>query len=304
MRTEDDQWGITESVGVTALGVASGRAMETHRDDGLVHDPFAEAFVYAAADEIRLPARPEDVDELAADTQDAAAAGWREQSAYVGVRSRFFDEFLTAAVADGVRQVVLLAAGLDTRAQRLAWPEGTVVFEVDQTGVLDFKDEVLAEQEATDAGGGARRVEVRVDLRHDWPAAVRAAGFDPSRPTAWIAEGLLPYLPAQAEVDLFDRIGELSAPGSRIAVEHFGDAVADLWREDDSALASLSRRFGVDIRELFFADDRPDAARRLDALGWTVTGSSAVELAEAYGRPLDPSLGELHAAVRLLEARH
>ncbi|GLZ46854.1 putative S-adenosyl-L-methionine-dependent methyltransferase [Actinomycetospora sp. NBRC 106375] len=307
MRTEDDQWGITESVGVTALGVASGRAMETHRPDGLVHDPYAEAFVDAAAGEIRLPKGPEDARAMAAENgaaQDdgATEADWQEQSAYIGVRSRFFDDALTAATADGVRQVVLLAAGLDTRAQRLDWPADTVVYEVDQHGVLDFKDDVLAEQRATTAGGGARRVVVRVDLRHDWSAALREAGFDPGAPTAWLAEGLLPYLPAQAEIDLFDRIGELSAPGSHLAVEHFGDIVHHFGRED-SRLASLSRRFGVDIRELFFADDRPDAAERLGELGWTVTGRSASELAESYGRPLDPELADVHGAAKLLDAR-
>ncbi|GAA4807731.1 class I SAM-dependent methyltransferase [Actinomycetospora chlora] len=301
MREDDDQWGITESVGVTALGVASGRAMETLRPDGLVDDPYAEAFVDAAADEIRLPARPEDARALAAE-QEATEADWQEQSAYIGVRSRFFDDALTAATTDGVRQVVLLAAGLDTRAQRLDWPAGTTVYEVDQHGVLDFKDGVLAEQDATAAAPGAERVVVRVDLRHDWPAALRDAGFDPQVPTAWLAEGLLPYLPAQAEIDLFDRVTELSAPGSHLAVEHFGDIVAHLGGAD-SRLASLSRRFGIDVRELFFADDRPDAADRLGELGWSVSGRTASELAGSYGRPLDPDLAQLYGAARLLDAR-
>src|ERR1700761_1121857 len=115
MRSDDDQWGISESVGVTALGVASGRAMETHRDDGLVSDPYAAAFVRAASDEIALPADPSADD----------AGDWADQSAYIGVRSLFFDRALTTAAESGIRQVVLLAAGLDTRAQRLAWPEGT-----------------------------------------------------------------------------------------------------------------------------------------------------------------------------------
>ncbi|GAA4903866.1 methyltransferase (TIGR00027 family) [Actinomycetospora succinea] len=302
MRTENDQWGITESVGVTALGVASGRAMETHRPDGLVDDPYAEAFVEAAADEVRLPAGPQDAKDLGGEDGGATEADWQEQSAYIGVRSRFFDDALTAAADAGVRQVVLLAAGLDTRAQRLDWPAGTTVFEVDQHGVLDFKDDVLARQQAVEAGGGARRVVVRVDLRHDWPGALRDAGFDPQAPTAWLAEGLLPYLPAQAEIDLFDRVTELSAPGSHLAVEHFGDIVAHLDQED-SRLASLSRRFGIDVRELFFADDRPDAAERLDDLGWSVTGRTASDLAEDYGRPLDPDLAQIYGAARLLEAR-
>lgn len=288
MRSDDDQWGITESVGVTALGVASGRALETHRDDGLVDDPYAEAFVSAASGEIALPTRAEEGDEFTA------------QSAYIAVRSRFFDDFFTAAAADGLRQVVLLAAGLDTRAQRLAWPAGTTVYEVDQRGVMEFKDDVLENEGALEAGGGARRVEVRVDLRHDWPAALRDAGFDPAVPTAWLAEGLLPYLPAQAEIDLFDRVQELSAPGSRIAVEHFGAAVREMT--DDSAIATMSARFGLDVRDLFYDDPRPDAAERLAGLGWRVEASSATDLAARYGRPLDPGMRDVFGTVRLLDA--
>ncbi len=288
MRSDDDQWGITESVGITALGVASGRALETRRDDGLVDDPHAAAFVSAAADEIALPTRPEDGDELTT------------QSAYIGVRSRYFDDFFAATAADGLRQVVLLAAGLDTRAQRLAWPTGTTVYEVDQRGVMEFKDDVLEREGAQEAGGGARRVEVRVDLRHDWPAALRDAGFDPALPTAWLAEGLLPYLPAQAEIDLFDRVQELSAPGSRIAVEHFGTAVRDMG--DNSAIATMSARFGLDVRDLFYDDPRPDAGDRLAELGWRVEATSAADLAERYGRPLDAGMRDVYGQVRMLDA--
>lgn len=288
MRSDDDQWGITESVGITALGVASGRALETEREDGLVDDPYAASFVTAASDEIDLPTHPDQADDVTV------------QSAYIGVRSRFFDDFFTAAGAAGLRQVVLLAAGLDTRAQRLAWPAGTTVFEIDQHGVMEFKDEVLAQEGALEASGDARRVEVRVDLRHDWPAALRDAGFDPATPTAWLAEGLLPYLPAQAENDLFERVQELSAPGSRIAVEHFGGAVSGMG--DDSAVATMSSRFGIDVRDLFFDDPRPDAGDRLTDLGWQVEASSATDLAERYGRPLDERVRDMFGQVRMLDA--
>lgn len=289
MRSDDDQWGIAESVGVTALGVASGRAMETHRDDGLVSDPYAESFVRAAAGEVALPADP------ASDTDGL----WADQSAYIGTRSRFFDRVLTGATAAGVRQVVLLAAGLDTRALRLGWPEGTVVYEIDQSGVLDFKDTVL-DRSATPPTPGGTRVEVPVDLRHDWPAALRTAGFDPARPTAWLAEGLLPYLPAQAEADLFTRVQDLSAPGSRIAVEHFGQ-VTDALRAHPG-VATMSERLGVDMSDLFYAEPRTDPAERLRSLGWTVAESRAGDLAERWGRALDPSLADLYGAVRFLDA--
>src|ERR1700712_4480019 len=244
MRSEDDQWTITESVGVTALGVASARAMETRRDDGLVEDPHAESFVDAVRDEVALPTEvdPE------ADPADPASG---LMSTYVGVRSRWFDEHLLAATRDGLDQVVILASGLDTRAQRLDWPEGTTVFEIDQADVVDFKDRVLTETDGSPQ-----------------PAALRGGGFDPPRPGAWLAEGLLPYLPAQAEIDLFDRITELAAPGSRVAVEHLADAGDRM--SDDEHVAASSERFGVDVRELFLTDERPDPRERLRRQGWTV----------------------------------
>ena len=203
--------------------------------------------------------------------------------------------------------MVLLAAGLDTRAQRLDWPAGTTVYEIDQPAVLDFKDGVLADvpagtdPEPLEAGGGAHRVTVPVDLRHDWPAALHDAGFDPGQPTAWLAEGLLPYLPAHAEVDLFGRIQELSAPGSRLAVEHFGRSVARMT--DDESVATMSQRFGIDIRELFYDEPREDPRDRLRRDGWEVTASSATDLAAGYGRPLDGSHAAVFGEVVMLEAR-
>lgn len=139
--------------------------METRRPDGLVEDSHPESFVDAVRDEIDLPA---EVDP-AADPADPASA---LMSTYVGVRSRWFDEHLLAGARDGLDQVVILASGLDTRAHRLDWPSGTTLFEIDQADVVDFKDRVLTE---TDGGpepdGGVRRVALRVDLRHHWPAA-------------------------------------------------------------------------------------------------------------------------------------
>jgi methyltransferase (TIGR00027 family) len=295
MRSEDDQWTITESVGVTALGVASARAMETRRDDGLVEDPHAESFVDAVRDEVDLPTEvdPE------ADPADPASG---LMSTYVGVRSRWFDEHLLAATRDGLDQVVILASGLDTRAQRLDWPEGTTVFEIDQADVVDFKDRVLTETDGSpEPAAEVRRVALRVDLRHDWPAALREAGFDATRPGAWLAEGLLPYLPAQAEIDLFDRITELAAPGSRVAVEHLADAVDRM--SDDEHVAASSERFGVDVRELFLTDERPDPRERLRRQGWTVEERSAGDAAREYGRPLEGPTAAAFSASVFFEAR-
>lgn len=285
MRRDDDQWDITTSVGVTALAVAAGRAVETGRPDGLVDDPYARAFVDAAAPQ--LPDAPWD-DER-----------WATRSTYLGVRSRFFDECLSGAAAAGTGQVVLLAAGLDTRAFRLGWPAGVTVFEIDQGAVLEFKERIL-EREHADAAAG--RVAVPVDLRHDWPAALTAAGFDPSRPTVWLAEGLLPYLPAAAERLLFERVHELSAPGSRIAVEHFAGTV-DTIAADPELGSMATRLIGTDIRELFFHEARGQAPEVwLSEHGWTVTGSRAGDLARAYGRPLTDDVLSVMGEIELLSA--
>jgi methyltransferase (TIGR00027 family) len=262
MRSDGDRWGISESVGVTALGVAASRAAETRRPDGLVRDPYAEEFVLAAGPQVRIPFGRAFDDE--------------GSSTYIGVRSRFFDQFCAESAPD-IRQTVILASGLDTRALRLAWPSGSTVFEIDQAAVLAFKDRVLAGRN----GDGARRVLVPVDLREDWAEALLAAGFEPTRPSTWLVEGLLPYLPARAEAELFDRIDTLSHAGSRIAVEQVDTALLVERSEELSAL------LGIDIAELMYIDHREDPAVLLRRQGWAVSWTSATDFAEAYGRDLD-----------------
>ena len=189
MRSEDDKWTITESVGVTALGVASARAMETRRPDGLVEDPHAAAFVDAVRDEVDLPT---EVDPRA----DAADPASGVMTTYVGVRSRWFDEHLLDAARDGIDQVVILASGLDTRTQRLEWPSGTTVFEIDQRDVVDFKDRVLTETEGSpEPAGGC------VASRCAWicgttgpPPCAREATTRPARPRGW-PRGCCPTCP-------------------------------------------------------------------------------------------------------------
>lgn len=290
MRTDGDQWDITSSVGATALGVAAGRAVESQKDRPLVEDPYAQAFVDDAGMDVALPGTPsaqEDTDEM-----------WSIMSTYMGVRTRFFDEFFADATTVGVRQVVLLAAGLDARAFRLPWPDGVTVYEIDQEAVLRFKDEVL---EAHDATATVDRVAVTADLRDDWPAALRAAGFDAGAPTAWLAEGLLPYLPPEAETLLFERVQELSVPGSRIAVEHFAE-VASLF-SDDPRFARMRKMLGVDIGDLVYTDPRdrtPEA--HLAELGWKTLRVSVRDLAVAYRRPLDEELAATMGEVSLMSA--
>jgi methyltransferase (TIGR00027 family) len=185
----------------------------------------------------------------------------------IAVRTRFFDDFFVQATGSGITQAVILASGLDTRAYRLAWPAGTVVFEIDQPEVIEFKTRTLA---GLGAEPTAQRRTVAIDLRDDWPAALASAGFDTTRPTAWSAEGLLPYLPPEAQDRLFDNITALSAPGSRVATEHLDlRNVPPDWAD---RLTERSRRIGsnINLAELFYTGERNTAAEYLAGHGWRV----------------------------------
>ncbi|MEU9386143.1 SAM-dependent methyltransferase, partial [Streptomyces sp. NPDC048279] len=187
----------------TAVGVARVRAMETAREHALFRDPLAQAFATAGGLDPSAPPRP----------GDEAARRRRLGVAFsIVIRTKFLDDLLREASASGVRQVVLLSAGMDSRAFRMDWPEGTRLFEVDTAAPLEFKASVLRQERAV---ARCERITVAVDLREDWPAALAAAGHDPAAPTVWIAEGLLIYLPEDAVELLLARIGAQSAPGSR-----------------------------------------------------------------------------------------
>ncbi|MBF6466868.1 class I SAM-dependent methyltransferase [Nocardia beijingensis] len=294
MRTEGDVWDIVSSVGLTALGVATFRALEAASPDPLIRDEYAPLFVAASGHPhfTELLADPSPLD------------GIPLVPGFMGFRTKFFDDFFSAAAATGLRQAVIVAAGLDARAHRLDWPAGTTVFEIDQPKVLEFKERVLTEHGARPK---ADRRTVAVDLRDDWPAALRAAGFDPGAPTAWSAEGLLPYLPGAAQDRLFQHIDELSAPGSRLAVESFV-AGADVKRFASIEAKYFDRYnpFGdVDPAELFYDDERADPAQWLADHGWSVRCFSPSELAASYGRSvpdLPDDLDDLWRQPRLLIA--
>ncbi len=209
-RTDDDTWDITESVGATALGVAQARASESASECPLFTDPYAQLFVDAAtALGWSSPLNDQTVAELEK-ADPRLTERMQAMFSYIASRTKYFDEFFITAGANGIEQVVILAAGLDTRAWRLPWVSDTVVYEIDQPKVLEFKADTLR---ADDARPAARYVPVPIDLRQDWPMALRDTGFDPTEPTAWSAEGLLLYLPADAQDLLFERIHELSCPG-------------------------------------------------------------------------------------------
>ncbi|MEE6169519.1 MULTISPECIES: SAM-dependent methyltransferase [unclassified Mycolicibacterium] len=282
-RTDDDTWDINESVGATALGVAMARAHETASESPLFLDPYAQMFLDAAAERGWVP------------PQGAMAERIRTIGDYAAARTKWFDEFFIAAGASGIQQAVILAAGLDARAWRLPWVGDSVIYEIDQPKVLQFKAEVLESHHARPA---AALVAVPVDLRQDWPTALRQAGFDPAQPTAWSVEGLLPYLPATSQDLLFDRITELSARDSRIAVEGFS---ADFFAEDYLArrrarLQQLREQAGQaghdmpDPAQLWYLEERSDVATWLHDHCWQVSSVPADELMARYHRaPLDDS---------------
>ena len=175
-----------------------------------------------------------------------------------------------------IRQAVILASGLDTRAYRLRWPEGMVVYEIDQPQVIDFKTRTLADLGAAPT---ADRRPIGIDLRNDWPAALRQHGFDVSQPTAWSAEGLLVYLPPEAQDRLFDNITALSAPGSRVATEHFPDPAAfsgeRAQRSPSGGSASVS---DLNMSDLIYHGERSTVIDYLTAHGWEVTAQSARDM--------------------------
>ena len=201
----------------------------------------------------------------------------------IAVRTKFFDDSFADAVAAGIRQAVILASGLDTRSYRLTWPPGMTVFEIDQPEVLAFKSHVLADLGATPA---ADLRTVGVDLRDDWPVALRAQGFDASTPTAWIAEGLLIYLPPEAQHRLFDDITRLSAADSRIATEYHPDGGAGIAARTAAMSAQLADQgVNLNLGELLYEGERRAVTDQLTALGWQVTSRPRPDQFALHSRP-------------------
>jgi methyltransferase (TIGR00027 family) len=270
---------IATEVGLTALIVAALRAVETSRDDPLIRDPLAARFVRGANTPTPLPTSLDHVDHVDQVDQGKRQALLGFAADGVALRTRYLDDYLTGAAAT---QVVILAAGLDTRAFRLDWPRRCTVFELDQAPVLEFKQSAL---DRAGARPGCDRRAVAVDLRDGWAAALDDAGFDPARPTAWLIEGLLPYLSPGQEEDLFDLVHARSAGGSSMAVW----AMAQDARAADRRLSGMYSAFGVDIEDVTNTEPRRNAVEHLLSLGWAVTAATLADLAGRYGRPLSSS---------------
>jgi methyltransferase (TIGR00027 family) len=286
-RTNDDSWDLATSVGATATMVAAARAVATKADQ--LDDPFAEPLVRAVGVDFLTRWATGD---LNVDDFDVAGAGWglAQMPAAMAARTRYFDAFFSEAADAGIRQAVILASGLDARAYRLDWPAGTTVFEIDQPEVIEFKTTTL---EGLGAKPKATLRTVAIDLREDWQSALLAAGFDPTKPSAWIAEGLFGYLPPEAQDRLLDAVTSLSAPGSRLgseAVPNIGDVDYDAAREKMREATDKWRDngFDLDFSELGFEGERHEVGEYLDARGWQSVGTTMSDLLVANGFPAIP----------------
>lgn len=294
-RTDNDTWDLASSVGATATLVAAARAAASREAQPLIDDPFAEPLVRAVGVDFfvkmangTLPAGDEQ-----------SAMGVTRMTDNMAVRTKFFDEFFLSAADAGVRQVVILASGLDSRAYRLDWPADVVVFEIDQPEVIAFKTQTLAEQGAAPT---CDRRTVAIDLRNDWASALREAGFDPQSPTAWSAEGLLGYLPPEAQDRLLDTITDLSAPGSRVAIDTAPPSNPEEQEESREKMEAISAHwrengFDLDFGNLVYLGERNEASDYLAGHGWQVSAAAVNDLLAAGQRGTfgdDEPMGKLY----------
>jgi methyltransferase (TIGR00027 family) len=281
-------------VGATATVVAAGRAMASKDPRGLISDPFAEPLVRAVGLDLFTKMMDGELDLSA--VESVSPTRLQAITDGMAVRTKFFDDYFLDATAAGVRQAVILASGLDARAYRLPWPAGTVVYEIDQPQVIEFKTTTLA---GLGAETTATRRTVSIDLRQDWPTALRAAGLDTTAPTAWLAEGLLIYLPPDAQDRLFDNITALSAPGSTVSTE-FVPGIVDFDFDKTSQMANTFRDHGVDIDmgSLVYTGQRNHVVDYLKGKGWDAEGVTRAELFQRNGIDVpavedDDPLGEI-----------
>jgi methyltransferase (TIGR00027 family) len=279
-RSEIDTWDLASSVGATATLVAAARAAASRQPRPVISDPFAGPLVRAVGIDLFNRIATGEFD------GDQSALGIPRMIDMFGARARFYDEYFAQVADAGVRQVVIVAAGLDSRAYRLSWPAGTTVYEIDQPEVIEFKTSTLSK---IGAKPSTEHRTVGIDLREDWPAALQVAGFDAAQPTAWLAEGvLIGFLPPQAEVRLLDNVLALSAKGSRLAADH-GSVIgsADDASEQAQKITDAFARHGfeLDYGELIYPGEHTDVAAHLRDQGWNVIRYRLQDLVSAAGLP-------------------
>jgi len=260
-----DDWAMDstkQAVAATGLLVAAMRAEESARDDALFNDPFADRL--AGEEGRRLLA------------ESSAETG--QPSAPIVVRTRLFDEALLRVQADGVAQVVILAAGMDSRSYRLPWHDGAGVYEIDQPQVIAIKDERLAGERPR-----CRRVAVGVDLAGDWPKVLQSRGFNSSSRTVWLIEELLQYIDAPDVDRLFARVDALSAPGSVLLYDVVGKTLleAPFLRSTLEFMQKLGAPW-------IFGSDTPAAL--VEDRGWTATVTDMAEPGNRWERWAHPAI--------------
>lgn len=273
-RTDRDRWDLATSVGATATMVAAQRALSSEAK--LIDDPYAAPLVRAVGIDVYVRLVNGEI-EAGGNTEFDP----RRMAQGMACRTRFYDQFFLDATRGGIGQVVILASGLDSRAYRLPWPAGTVVYEVDMPEVIEFKTLTLGDLGAEPT---AQRRTVAIDLRDDWASALRAAGFDPQVPSAWSAEGLVVYLPDDAQDALFDNVTSLSAPGSRLAFEFVPDTAvfADpRWRAHHDRMSELG--FEIDFNDLVYHGQRSHIVDHLNQRGWQTSSTTVADLHAANG---------------------
>jgi methyltransferase (TIGR00027 family) len=282
-RTDNDTWDLATSVGATATMVAAGRARATR--DALIEDPFAEPLVRSVGVDFFTRWATGDLDSADVDVP-GAPWGMRRMTDMLAARTRLIDAFFSRAADAGIRQVVILASGLDARAYRLPWAAGTTVFEIDQPQVIEFKGATIAELGANPTADVRA---VPIDLRHDWPAALRRAGFDTDRPAAWAAEGLLGFLPADAQDRLLNNITTLSADGSQLVAEIFLNSAANQQALNAATQKWRDNGLDVELENLGFPGERNDVATYLEHRGWRPVCTSVNQMLADNGLPLQPT---------------
>jgi methyltransferase (TIGR00027 family) len=273
-RTDNDTWDLATSVGATATMVAAGRARASIADHPVIEDQFAQPLVQAVGVDFFTRWGAGELDAVDVDIPDHSW-GMQPMTNLLAVRTRFIDKFVADAAAAGIRQAVILASGLDARGYRLSWPSDMTVFEIDQPQVIEFKATTLA------ALGAEPTVDLRavpIDLRDDWPTALGQAGFDTQRPAAWIAEGLLAFLPPEAQDRLLDNITALSAEGCRLVAEIFLTSPESVQVMHTAAQKWYEHGLDAHIDDLWYAGERHDVATYLTDHGWQTTRSLAGQL--------------------------
>ncbi len=281
MAATESDWDITADVGWTALFVATARALEAKKSEPLVADLHAEDFCRGAGGDWArvLDGNPPADHRLTGEFGEFFVN-------YQAARTKYLDQRVSEAInGRGACQLVILGAGLDSRSLRLDLPETTVIYELDQPKVLDFKAKVLVSQSKTSK---TTRRAVPVDLRDDWPTALKESGFDPALPSVWLIEGLLHFLSTEAQESILQRVNDLAAPGSSVALEQmcrFDEAEVDTDSDEQDPTKAA---FLTLVRN----QDKEEASSWLSRHGWTADQAMLESLIAKAQRPLPAARSE------------